>query len=157
VSNLKPIESAYWRAYQRSLPTGKEDKQYLITASCAGTPEITDSLLALYLAGKKSAGSSVMEDFLAAGDALPAVGNYWILLDSRGQPGCILKTEKVLTYRFSEVPEAIAIAEGEGDLSLGYWREVHGALWRPYLASWNLSRLEEATVITEFFSLVYGG
>ena len=39
-----------------------------IEAAFAGNRGFTDELLALYLAGKKHAGSSIVEDFLTAGD-----------------------------------------------------------------------------------------
>jgi len=86
---------------------------------------------------------------------LPQVCNYWIFLNSRNEPSCILKTEKIVTHKFKDVPVEIAIAEGEGDLSLEYWKRVHGQLYSPHLASWGIKGIEEATVITEFFSVVY--
>lgn len=139
----------------QSLPEAAWPKNAFVTASFAGTPEITDELLHLYLIGKKSAGSSIVEDFVSAGDPLPKVGNYWIFLNSKDIPSCILRTEKVVTNKFYEVPSEIAVAEGEGDLSLEYWRKVHSELYSPYLASWGVARLEDATVITEFFKIVY--
>lgn len=157
MNNLKPIEKAYWLSYLASQAEEAQPKQALVTSGYAGTPAITDELLALYLAGKKYAGSSVVEDYAAAGEALPAVGNFWILLDAEAKPGCILRTERVLIHKFMDVPAEIAIAEGEGDLSLAYWRKVHGELWRPCLTAWGLAAMEEASVITEFFSIVYRG
>lgn len=54
-----------------------------------------------------------------------------------------------------EAPVEIAVAEGEDDLSLGYWRKVHADLYQPHLESWGLKTIRNATVITEFFELVY--
>ena len=58
-------------------------------------------------------------------------------------------------HKFNEVPVEIAVAEGEGDLTLEYWRKVHGELYVPYLKTWSLKNISEATVITEFFEIVY--
>ena len=146
---------AYWQKYISSLPIDKVPVNPFITASFAGNSDITDKLLDLYLLGKKTAGSSIVEDFLSAGDPLPQVGNFWIFLNSREEPSCILKTESIQIHKFYEVPLEIAIAEGEGDLTLDYWRKVHSKLYSPHLKLWGLESIQDATVITEFFSLVY--
>lgn len=90
-----------------SLPAAERPLNPFVTASFAGTREMTDELLHLYL-----------------------VGNYWIFLNSQ------------------EIPSA----EGEGDLPLEYWRKVHGELYTPYLKSWGVQKLEDATVITKSVS-----
>jgi 5-formyltetrahydrofolate cyclo-ligase len=145
----------YWNTYRASIPNKRHLQDVFVSAGYAGTPQITDELLALYLSGKKSAGSSVMEDFLTAGDPLPQVGNYWIYLNSSGDPSCILRTEKVVMNKFKDVPVEIAIAEGEGDLSLEYWRRVHSELYSPCLVEWGVKSMDEATMVTEFFKIVF--
>jgi len=157
MKSLKPHEHAYWQLYLQTLPDEQRRMQMNVSAGYAGTLETTDTLLELYLAGKKVAGSSLLEDFLAAGDPLPKVGNRWIYLNGRNQPCCILKTEKIVTHKFKDVPAEIAIAEGEGDLSLSYWKRIHSELYAPFLRSWGVKNIDEATVITEFFSIAYQG
>ncbi|MGZ3749034.1 MAG: ASCH domain-containing protein [Pseudobdellovibrionaceae bacterium] len=97
----------------------------------------------------------MVEDFLTAGDPLPQAGNFWIYLNSKAQPSCILRTEKVVIHKFKEVPVEIAIAEGEGDLTLNYWMNVHSELYSPYLRSWGIDDINDATVITEYFRVVH--
>lgn len=155
MTKLTPTQLEYWQKYLSTLPADQHPVNPFVTASFAGTREITDELLHLYLIGKKYAGSSIVEDFLSAGDPLPQEGNYWIFLNSKEVPSCILRTEKTVTHKFYDVPVEIAIAEGEGDLSLDYWRKVHSELYLPYLQSWGVQMLENATVITEFFKIVY--
>lgn len=155
MQNLTEAQQVYWNSYLETLPEGERPKSPDVTASFAGTKEITDELLVLYLEGKKTAGSSVVEDFQSAGDSLPALDDYWIYLNSKEEPSLILRTEKIEINNFLKVPERIAIAEGEGDLSLAYWRKVHSEIYSPYLKSWGLKTIEEATIITEFFKIVY--
>ncbi len=137
------------------MPVDQQPLSPIVSASFAGNKEITDELLGLYLKGKKTAGSSIVEDFLSAGDPLPKVGNFWIFLNSQNIPSCILKTIEIKIHKFNEVSIEIAIAEGEGDLTLEYWRKVHSELRTPFLENWGLACIEEATVITEFFKVVY--
>lgn len=127
----------------------------VVVAGCPGGPEIADQLIALYRSGVKTAGSGLVEDYESAGDPLPRPGDHWIALGGDGEPRLILRTERVEVHRFPDVPESIAIAEGEGDLSLDYWRSAHAARYAPHLAEWGLGDITDATVVTEFFTLVY--
>lgn len=150
---LNERERRYWERYLRSLPHPPASES--VEAGMAGNEGLADELLGLYLQGKKSAGSSLLEDYLTAGDPVPAPGRHWIVLDSRGEPGCILRTVKVTRHKFKHVPPEVAIAEGEGDLSLAYWRKAHEEFFRPFLKNWGVQDIEEATVVTEFFQLVF--
>ncbi len=152
---MKRSEQKYWNEYLQSLLERDRPVNPFVTAAYAGTPEITDELLALYLCGKKTAGSSIVEDYVSAGDLLPKVGNYWIYLNSQNVPSCILRTERIETNKFRDVSESIAIAEGEGDLSLAYWKRVHAEIYLPHLKSWGIAHMDDATVITEFFTIVF--
>jgi 5-formyltetrahydrofolate cyclo-ligase len=109
----------------------------------------------LYLSGKKTAGSSILEDFQFCGDPLPNSGDHWIVLDSKKIPKCILKVVKVVQNKFLDVPLEIAIAEGEGDLSLKFWRETHIDFFNPYIEHWGLNNVEDSTIVTEFYEVVY--
>lgn len=153
--SLKPNEQAYWDAYLATLPLQTRPSCDMVLANFAGNAAITDGLLELYLSGRKSAGSSLLEDYEAAGDPLPRVGNHWIYLDSKGDPRCILRTEKVVFNKFKDIPAEIAVAEGEGDLSIVYWKRVHAELYEPYLQAWGIGDLAEATVLTEYFKIVF--
>ncbi len=151
---LTPEQERYWRAYLAVSPE-LHDEGRSVVAGAPGNDEIADRLIDLYLTGRKTAGSGLVEHYLAAGDPLPQAGDHWIALDTRGRPRCILRTTRVETHRFLDVPERIAVAEGEGDLSLEYWRSGHARFFATHLEDWGLSRIEDATVVTEFFELVY--
>ncbi|NUT18741.1 MAG: ASCH domain-containing protein [Hamadaea sp.] len=153
--HLNEPELLFWQAYLQTLPPESRPAEPFVEASFAGPRESTDELLSLYLTGRKTAGSSIKEDFIAAGDPLPKVGNFWILLNSREEPGCLLRTEKIVEHKFYDVPPEIAVAEGEGDLSLEHWRRVHRAIYEPHLAEWGLASIADATVLTEYFALVF--
>lgn len=152
---LKESEKLFWHNYLSTLPSEQRPFEPFVTASPAGDLDITDGLINLYLEGKKTAGSSIVEDFLTAGDELPEVGDYWILLDSKEEPVLLLETIETETHNWLDVPERVAVAEGEGDLSLTYWRQVHGELYTPFLHDWGLTDLNQARVITEHFKVVF--
>ncbi len=95
------------------------------TWSFGATPEQADELLGLVLAGTKTATSSALRDYEGDEGALPRAGSIDIVLDSAGRPRALLKITDVEIVPFDEVDEEHARREGEGDLSLAHWREVH--------------------------------
>ncbi|MDD0851684.1 ASCH domain-containing protein [Halobacteriovorax sp. GB3] len=143
----------FWEEYLETLEARPARPN--VEIGIAGNEAIADELLELYLSGKKTAGSGLVKDYELAGDELPKVGNYWIILNSKGEPKCIVKTIRVEFTRFDQVTEEIARAEGEGDLSIEHWRKAHVEFFTPYLKDWQISNLDEETLVTEFYEVVY--
>lgn len=155
MKKLKPLERAFWNAYLAKLPASRRPKKPFVEAAFAGGRHCTDKLISLYFQGKKTAGSSMVKDFITMGDPLPKVGNYWILLDSRGRPRCLVKTIKTEINIFGKIPRAVARAEGEGDLSVAHWKKVHRKAYLPFAAQWGIDDFEKAEVITEHFEILH--
>lgn len=148
---LNESAQTLWQAF---LHNKQLEPQHLhVTASMPGNREIADHLISLYLEGKKTAGSGLVRDFELAGDPLPTVGNYWIILDSIEKARCIAKTIRTEIYPFNKVTDEVVIAEGEGDLSREYWLEAHRKFFLPYLNKLQIEDLNNALVVTEFFEI----
>src|SRR5699024_1504097 len=77
------------------------------------------------LAGTKTATSTAARDFGEGKEDMPSEGDLSIITDGAGHPRALLQTTSVRTVSFGEVDAAHAAAEGEGDLSLEHWRDVH--------------------------------
>ena len=58
-------------------------------------------------------------------NAFPMIGEYKIVENSRGEPVCVIRVIGLHLLRFSDVTVELARKEGEGDLSLEYWRNEH--------------------------------
>ena len=86
-------------------------------------PAMQDELVALVIAGRKTA-TCLAE---ATTEQAPYPGMLTLIEDGSGRPRCVIQTVSVEVRRFSDVDEAHAREEGEGDLSLEYWRAVHQA------------------------------
>jgi 5-formyltetrahydrofolate cyclo-ligase len=143
----------YWEKYLSTLDIVPLNPH--VESGIAGNENTADQLLELYLSGKKTAGSGLVKDYKLAGDPLPKAGNYWIILDSTRNPRCIVKTIRTEVHQFAKVPVEIAVAEGEGDLSLEHWRDAHIEFFTPFLKAWDIEDLAREDVITEFFEVVY--
>ena len=153
MSDLNQLELEFWNSYLDTLKDPPSNP--IIEVGIAGNEGIADKLLDLYLQGKKTAGSGLVKDYELAGDDLPKAGNYWIILNSSKKPCCIVKTIKVELHQFDQVPIEVAVSEGEGDLSLEYWRKSHIDFFTPYLEGWGISDLDKEVLVTEFYEVVF--
>lgn len=107
-------------------------------------PKLADDLLALVIAGTKTATCSTEDE-----PNTSAPGEQWIVLDGRGEPRCVIESTEVIYRRFNEVDASFAYDEGEGDRSLAYWRGAH----RTYFV--RLGRFhEDMMLMCERFRLV---
>ena len=88
------------------------------------SPALADTLAKLITEGRKTATCSSLAAFQNDAEA-PTVGRYSIVLDGRNQPVCVVRIVSLQLIRFCDVTEAFARKEGEGDLSLRYWRQEH--------------------------------
>lgn len=84
-----------------------------------------DELAELVRRGEKTATASAYPLYELGGDPLPKEGEYSVILNSREEAVCIIRTTKVYVAPFCEITETHAFKEGEGDKSLSYWRKVH--------------------------------
>ncbi|PSJ58098.1 ASCH domain-containing protein [Kumtagia ephedrae] len=98
-----------------------------VTFAFGDSPELADALLALVLAGRKTATCGALRDFDAGGEPMPAAGRRDVVLDGQGRRAALIETVEVTIRRFDEVDADFARDEGEGDLSLTWWRQAHEA------------------------------
>jgi len=88
-----------------------------------------DRIVAAICAGEKTATSSLEREYTVAGDPLPAVGERGVVIDSFGEPVCVIETTAVEVVALRDVPLPHALAEGEGYASVAQWREGHVRFW----------------------------
>jgi uncharacterized protein YhfF len=86
-------------------------------------PELADALLALVLAGTKTATCWDAREGLKGS----AVGDRWVVLDGARTPRAVLRTLALHQCAFAAVDSDFAFAEGEGDRTLDDWRVQHQA------------------------------
>ena len=114
-----------------------------------------DKLAELVVRGVKTATSSLYALYEIEEEPLPEAGSYSVILDSRGDAKCIVKTTKVYVVPFNQVGEAHAYKEGEGDRTLAYWRKVHEAFFADCLKDAGLAFSVTMEVVCEEFEAVY--
>lgn len=88
-------------------------------------PALANELLALVIAGKKTATCCSLSQYQSEGWEMPTPGYRWIVLDGAKQPRCVVETTACETKRFDQVDAQFARDEGEGDLTYEWWRNAH--------------------------------
>jgi uncharacterized protein YhfF len=116
---------------------------------------MADELGALIIEGTKTATCSALWEWESEGEAPPEPGTVTIVLDGRGQPIGIVETTEVTIRKYNEVGADFARDEGEGDLSLAYWREAHKNFFSRFLPKIGLAFSEDMPLVCERFRLIY--
>ena len=115
--------------------------------SFGDSPALADELLALVLAGTKTATCGAVRDYGPGKEAMPEIGRRDVVLDGSGRPAAVIETVSLDVRRFADVPEAFALAEGEGDFAA--WRAGHVAYFERN-GGWS----EDLELVCERFKLI---
>jgi len=146
----------YWRQFLASLPPDTPYRTRTYVAEGWGdSPEMADELGALIAQGIKTATCSALWEWQAKGNPIPEAGYITIALDGRGEPICIVETIEISIHKYNEVDADFARGEGEGDLSLNYWREAHRNYFSRVLPKIDREFSEDMPLVCEQFRLIY--
>ena len=85
------------------------------------SPAMADELLALVLAGRKTATCWAASQGLKGS----AVGARYVVQDGAGRARAVIQSVELAQRRFDEVDPVFAAEEGEGDLSHAFWAAEH--------------------------------
>lgn len=114
-----------------------------------------DVLAELTRTGVKTATASAGVWYEGGEEPMPKAGEYSVVLDSREEAVCVIRTTRVYTVPFNQVSAGQAWREGEGDRSLDYWRRVHEDFFRAELEGAGLEFSPSMPVVCEEFEMVY--
>lgn len=152
----KDIIQTYWQGFLETLPpdSSYRDKSFFVEGWGDG-PQMADELGALIAAGTKTATCSALWEWQVEGESPPQPGTITVVIDGIGRPLCIVETVEVTVRKYNEVDPDFAREEGEGDLSLEYWREAHRHFFSRSLAKIGREFSAEMPLVCERFRLIY--
>ncbi|MBO8178649.1 MAG: ASCH domain-containing protein [Bacillus sp. (in: Bacteria)] len=107
----------------------------------------------LVVEGKKTATTSGYIFYELENEALPQVGEYSIVLNSKDEPVAVIRTESVEVLPMNEVSEEFVLAEGEGDDKT--WWDAHEKFFTEILKEYNKEFSPDMLVVCERFKTVY--
>ena len=114
-----------------------------------------NELVKLVLAGAKRATAGALWAYEADQVAVPRPGDLAIVTDWAGVAQCLIRTTLVDVVPYDEVTEDFAAAEGEGDRSLNYWKQVHWPYFQREMYRIGREPSERMPVVCHRFELVY--
>ncbi|KJS14276.1 MAG: RNA-binding protein [Peptococcaceae bacterium BRH_c8a] len=156
MNNEHPSVLIMWENYLKSIgdDTSTTKKNY-----SAWHFELTQSganaLVTLVLKGTKRATASSLWSYKYDRQSIPKEGDHSVITDWNGNAKCIVKTIKVQIILYKEITEEMAQIEGEGDLSLEYWKRVHDTYFIKECMRLNKHFTDEMPVVFEEFEVVY--
>jgi len=147
---------AYWQTFLSTVPS---DSPYHAKSFSKGgygdSPELANELIQLILIGKKTATCGSLWEWEDEDQPLPRAGDIWVEVDGIGTPVCITETTEVTIRKYNEVDADFARAEGEGDLSLNYWRQAHKNYFSRTLPKIGREFSEDIPLVCERFKVIY--
>ena len=146
----------YWFAFLESLPPTSTYFGKIYAAEGFGdSPALADELGQLIVRGIKTGTCSALWEWEAEKNPIPQIGLISIVLDGQENPMCIIETIEVFVCRFKDVNEEFAYSEGEGDLSLEYWRKAHTNFFSRVLPKFGREFSEDMPLVCERFKVIY--
>lgn len=103
-----------------------------------------DNLVNLVLSGKKVATTCLYKK-----QNIPTIGKESIIHFDNEKDACVVRTKQYCVLKFKDMTEDLARLEGEGDLSLEYWRRVHIEFFKSFYKEFN----DETEIIFEIFEV----
>lgn len=146
----------YWHAFMATLPLDSpyHYKPY-VARRFGDTPEQAEKLGQLIMKGVKTGTCSALWEWEAEGNTIPKPGMITIVLNRKQMPVCVIENIEVFVCRFNAIDEEFAQAEGEGDLSLAYWREAHMRHFSRTLPKIGKDFREDMPLVCERFKVIY--
>lgn len=125
------------------------EKGYFECFAFGDSPEMADELLALVLAGKKTATVSVvLED-----EQTPSVGDLSLVLNGQGNPACVIKTVYLETVKFCDLTWDMVKFEGEDD-NFEQWKSGNIRYWTRDAARRGYTFTDQTPITFECFEVV---
>lgn len=142
---------AFWNRFVAA--TGIDGQYEAWAFGDESRPELATQLALLVRDGPKRATAGLAAEYQQDDEPLPEVGDMSVILDGTGSPVCVIRTTEVRIKRLGDVDEAFAWDEGEGDRSLGWWKDAHIR----FFAHLGISIDDDSEMMLERFELLWSG
>ena len=143
---------AFWQAFRRY--AGLDHDNYVV-GSFGDSPEMATELADLVIAGIKRATASLARDYGEGREPTPRPGDFVIMLDGEGRPRFIWRTTEVTIKPLSQVDEAFAWDEGEGDRTRDWWLDAHRRYFARQASREGFELDDEILTVFERFEVVW--
>jgi len=149
---MHPSVPELWRLYREIAPAAPAE----IPAAFyfCDNREDADICADLVVQGRKRATACSLAELELSGQPVPQAGDFAIVTDWDGRARAVIRTKAVEIRAFIEVNAEFAREEGEGDLSLEWWRTAHRAYFERVLAGSRHTADDALLIACERFEVV---
>jgi uncharacterized protein YhfF len=156
VSAFRPVKTddtdSFFRAFKAD---ARVDAKRYEVAAFGDDPATADELLKLALDGYKRATASLARDYGDGKEALPAVGDYVVLVDGRNKPRAVWRTTHVEVKPLNAVTDEFAEIEGEGDRTRDWWLGAHRTDFARQAEREGFAMSDDILTVFERFTIVW--
>ena len=145
---------AFWAECRKALPEIPTDTPYTVK-SYGNSEELADRLLALIKDGEKTGTFALAWEFESEPQTRPREGDHVIVVDGRGEPGCLYRIDSVETLPFNKITAGHVACEGPSMRQLEPWQKMHWAYWTSVLEGTGHAPAEDMTVLVQMFTVLY--
>lgn len=149
---MHPSVAQLWNVYRAANPAAPATIP--ISFHFCDNQEDADLCAELVATERKRATATSLAELQLAGNPVPRPGDYGIVTNWVGEAKAIIRTTSVEIRRLSEVDAAFAHEEGEGDLTLEWWRMAHEAYYGRVLANSGYIVNDDLKIACERFALM---
>ncbi|HEU0052064.1 MAG TPA: ASCH domain-containing protein, partial [Longimicrobium sp.] len=155
-SPMHPSVTQLWRAFLDSglAPSELPREPVSVFHFCDNEAD-ADHCAALVVARRKQATAASLWWHEACGEPVPRAGDHHVVTDWSGEARCVIRTTEVAVVSFRDVTAEHAAAEGEGDLTLEWWRVTHWAYYHRELAGTAFTPRDDMPIVCERFIVVF--
>lgn len=152
MTKVHPSVTALWQAFLKTHPD--VPKELPPVFYFCDNQRDADHCAELVREGRKRATAASLAELELSGDPIPKPGDRAIVTMWDGEAVALIRTRSVELTRFDEVDAEFAAEEGEGDLTLAWWREAHEAYYRRVLSGTRFEFSEALMIACERFETV---
>lgn len=119
------------------------------------TPELASHLAALVAKGQKTATAGLLWAWEVENGGPPQEGQVYVIHDWEGVPVAVIENTHVQIVPFNRVEAEFARKEGEGDLSLVWWRSAHWHYFSDECRRLGRKPAEDMPIVCQQFRVLY--
>lgn len=146
--------SSFWKAFKKSNSSYENISQPQSFYFCDNKID-ADACAELVLKKIKQATSPSVWWFQKNSLEFPKIGDLAIVTNWNEEPKAIIRTKKVEIVKYENVTALYAFIEGEGDISLAYWKKVHWDYYTAEMDKFGEYPKEKMEIVCEYFETIW--
>ncbi len=143
----------YWEACRRELPAETSGRGYRVKRF-GNDPAMARLLLDLVRSRQKTGTFGLEWEFEARPEDRPAPGDLYVVTDSAGTPGALIRVTGTEVVPFSAIDVTHLQAEGPALREPALWRKVHWDFWAPALRALGREPSADMPVLVQRFEVL---